>query len=474
MQFNWMTAFATLALCACMRTPVNINTDPSILRGAWVGTLNHPCQPGISDLAWSPDGSLIATAGTELALWNATNGTRVRTIAGLNVYERYELHWSADGKRLAVLRFTSPGVRVQIFDPANGAMIGARDFALNFQAVTLSDDLETLIGVVNATPIGQVRPQTSPPPPPLLPVRIVLWSVSTGLEKRSIALGAVSVNDLALNGDATRFAVGVNDATIKLFDATDTPRDLAVGSDNVISRLLWNAAGTRLSALLIGKLRTWNAADGAVVRDLDIGTNYGYALTISPDEKRFAITRDPQTLELWNLSAGAKISSTALTNPYLGGLSAVRFNPASSQLGFIEQNVCDLRVLNASDGSSATSVTVDQVESKTITVDFQAQFKDEYSYTITGTATVQGEPAYTVKGEGYVGYNQVLVQTPAPAPRGAQIGLYDANGKVVWGQDFAGGAYSGLNTLTDYGSGFVGEWRAVNGRRFEVKLQRKP
>jgi WD40 repeat protein len=475
MRLTWILACTALALCACPRTPVNINTDPSILRGAWVGTISRPCQTNIADLAWSPDGTLIATAGTELALWNATDGTRVRTIAALSADERYELHWSADGKRLAVLRLTYPGLRVQVFNPSNGAIISTRDFGLNFRSVTLSDDLETLIGVINASASGQVTPQTSPPPPPLQTVRLVLWNLNTGLEKRSIALGAVLVNDLVVNADASRFAVGVNNAIIKIFDGTDTPRELVIEPNDVILKLLWNPAGTRLSALLISKLRTWNAADGAIVRDLDIGTAYGYAPTISPDEKRFAIARDPNTLELWNLETSAKVSSTTLTNPYVGSLSALRFNPTSSQLGFVEQNVCDLRLLNASDGSSLRNIAVDQAESKTITLELQAQFKDEYSYTISGTASVQGEPAYTVQGKGYVGYNQILVQAVPYQPQSAQIGLRDATGKVIWGQEpTTADLYYGSNGLFYSGAAYQGSWQTANGKRFEVKLQHKP
>lgn len=470
-----MLAGLALVICACQPTPVNINTDPSILRGAWAGTISRACNTGISSLAWSLDGAFLATAGTELVLWNATDGTRVRTIAGLGVYERYDLRWSADGKRLAVVRFTNPGVRVQVFDPSSGALISTRDFALNFRAVNLSDDLETLVGVIDATANAQIAPQTSPIPPPLPPARIVLWSVSTGLEKRSLALGAVAVNELALNADASRFAVGINNATVTLFDATDTPRELVVGPNDFVSSLLWSADGTQLSALLIGKLRTWKAADGALVRDLEIGNAYGYAPTLSRDGKRFAIVRDPNTLELWNLETSAKISSITLANPYLGGLSTMRFNPASSQLGFIEQYACELRVVNANDGSSLRNLTVDQAESKTITLELQVQFKNEYSYTISGTASVQGEPAYTVKGEGYVSGNQILVQNEPYGPQFAQIGLRDANGKVIWGQEPpAEGVYYGSNALLYTGSAYSGEWQAMNGKRFEVKLQRKP
>jgi hypothetical protein len=283
------------------------------------------------------------------------------------------------------------------------------------------------------------------------------------------------VNDLAVNADASRFAVGINNATVKLFDATDTPRELAVPPNDAISSLLWNADGAQLSALLVGKLRTWNAADGAVVRDLEIGNNYGYAPTLSSDGKRFAIQRDPDTLELWNLETSAKVFSTTLTNPYLGGLSAMRWNPASSQLAFVEQNACDLRLLSADDGSSVRNLRLDQAESKTITLELQAQFKDEGSYTISGAASVQGEPAYTVQGEGYVGGNQILVQTAPYLPQSAQFGLRDANGNVIWGQKPTGdGAYSGLNSLFYVGSAYFGEWQTANGKRFQVNLQRKP
>ncbi len=481
MKLTWLLTCLTLMLCACPK-PVSFSTDPSIMRGAWAGTISHSCQTNISDLAWSPDGTLIATVGSELVLWNATDGTRVRTITGLSLYDRHEydrreLHWSADGKRLAVLRFTRPGVRVQVFDPSSGAIISARDFTPDFQTASLSDDLETLIGVINATANGQIRPQSSPPVP-LQPVKIVLWNASTGLEKRSIALGAVWVDDLVVNADATRFAVGINNERIQIFEATDTPRELVVGPNEEISKLFWSAAGTRLSASLTSKFRTWNAADGAVVRDLEIGTNYyGSASIISPDEKRLTVVRYPNTLELWNLSTSAKISSTTLTRPYAGDLGALRFNPASSQWGFTEQNACDLRVLNASDGSSLRNIAVDQAESKTITLALQAQFQDGESYTITGTANVQGEPAYTVKGVGFIGVDKILEQAVPPGGQRAQLGLRDPSGNVIWGKEPVrdGPNYTNLGQELGYSSlRYFGEWLATDGRRFQVNVQPKP
>ena len=203
---------------------------------------------------------------------------------------------------------------------------------------------------------------------------------------------------------------------------------------------------------------------------------------MSPDDKRFAVVRDPNTLEVWNLETSAKAFNTTLTNPYVGGLSALRFNPTSSQLAFYEQNACDLHVLNANDGTIIRNITLDQPESKTIEVNVQVKIKNDTVYTITGTAMVQGEPAYTVTGEGYLSFNQVLVQAVPYTPPSAQIALLDPSGNIAWGMKPNGsGVYYGSNALffNDYygvpdgQDKYAGTW-VKNAKQYTVTLKRKP
>jgi WD40 repeat protein len=60
-----------------------------------------PSSPrGVSALAWSPDGTRVASSGTDVELWNATNGKTVYTFTG-NPQSILTMSWSPNGKYIA-------------------------------------------------------------------------------------------------------------------------------------------------------------------------------------------------------------------------------------------------------------------------------------------------------------------------------------------------------------------------------------
>ncbi|MBI3910349.1 MAG: PD40 domain-containing protein [Armatimonadetes bacterium] len=103
---------------------------------AWFPRMLRPPGEIIGSLAFSPDGKLLATAGSGgIVLWNPRTGARQRTLTSNNSYIR-SIAFSADGRLLAA------GSTAQLWDVASGRLL--QQFGWAATAVALSPDGKTL------------------------------------------------------------------------------------------------------------------------------------------------------------------------------------------------------------------------------------------------------------------------------------------------------------------------------------------
>jgi mono/diheme cytochrome c family protein len=298
----------------------------------------YPVAVPITALAFSPDGSEVATAGYhEVNLWTTADGLlnrRVRPLA-----ERvYDIAFSADGKWLATAS-GDPGqygsVKLWLAEP-NGGGKAVRDLAEgsdSFFAVAFSHD-NTLIAAAGADRA------------------IRIWEVESGKERAVIEDHADWIFDLAFSPDGKRLASASRDKTAKVFDVAKkesmvtfpghaetvycvafSPDGKSVatgGADNQIR--IWNpdddgkqvraiggfgGAVFRLQYQLDGKqliacsadktLRVFNPADGATLHNLSGHNDWIYSFAVSPDGKTAASGSWDGEVRLWNLADGKPV-----------------------------------------------------------------------------------------------------------------------------------------------------------------------
>jgi WD40 repeat protein len=451
MRHSLVIGLLFVALSACQVIEVPFATDPSIMRGAWTGTIAPVCQTRLSGLSWSPDGARIATLGDALRLWNANSGALEYTIVTSADLDHFG--WNADGTKFGVAKVTAGiGIRTEVYDTATASLMGTQDLAVPYPLlIAFNRDLSKLAVVIEASS----RDFT-----------LVLWNLQTGIEQRRVRLGSEGyASSMAFSPDGSKVVV-VTGNKIRLDDAGSTLGTLEFFSGATPQALAWNADGTQLTAFGAGKARTWRVSDGAALRDTDFGS--AYAPTISLDAKRLALMRYTG-LEVWNLETGAKLFELPGER-----VEHLAFNPDLSKLAFGSPNRCTLSILNASNGAVAGSILLEPSDPiRTISLELQAQYVNERGYSITGTATVQGEPAYTVQGQGYMGSGQILKLTPPPLPQSVQIALRDQAGTIIWGKpptDY--GQYYAQNTLIYGGSKYEGAWANANSKTYALSLKR--
>ncbi|MCD8487657.1 MAG: hypothetical protein LRZ84_13220 [Desertifilum sp.] len=223
----------------------------------------------VTSVSLSPDGQLLASAKGDIEIWNLSTGQPIRTLEAEDWTTIVAI--SPDGKTLA----SSGGDPVdqngslQVWDLTSGELIrtnyyvaceiSSLAFSPNGQLLVLTgSNLEANKGIIQ------------------------LWHLETGKPRFTLE-PAVTPYGVMFNPDATMFAVGCNDQSIKL----------------------------------------WNSATGGLVQTFTGHQGSVYAVAISSDGKLLASGSEDGTIVLWGLETGEKLQTLS---GHRGGVRAIAFS----------------------------------------------------------------------------------------------------------------------------------------------------
>ncbi len=336
-------------LTSIVPKPKNLNVAPVV----------YPAPIAITSLAFSPDGTQLATGGYhEVLIWELSSGKLLKRLQGLP--ERtYAIRYSPNGWWIATASGTpaQSGV-VRLWDAKNGEpirdMIEVEDsvFGLAF-----SPDSRLLAsGGCDRT--------------------IRIWDLASGKLAKSIEDHADWVLDLDFSPDGSRLVSGSRDKTSKVFDvakgeslvtfpehtdavyavafARDGKSVATAGGDKTIKmwdpindgkkirdigghgmavfKLQFTPDGSQLLSCSADKTaREFNPANGQQTRSLQGHNDWVYVATFSRDGKVIATGSWDGEVRIWNAADGAAVKNfiAAPTKENSGGV-AVTAAPAES------------------------------------------------------------------------------------------------------------------------------------------------
>jgi WD40 repeat protein len=248
------------------RTVIGIGEGSAI--GVWNvadGKLLRTISVSGSDLALSPDGTLIAVAASGLIkLVRFSDGVIVRSIT-----------WPAD--LVQAVAFSPDGAVV-----AGGDRTGMlRTFRvsdggplLSFQAH--SDDITALRYSIDGSRIASSSADHT----------VKLWGSSSGQLIGTLSGHTDAVNAIALSRDGALLASGSQDNTIKLWSM---PAGTLVGTLNQpspVSSLGFNASSSKLAVAIRDELREWDVPSQTLVRNLARASNQISGVVFTPDNSK--------------------------------------------------------------------------------------------------------------------------------------------------------------------------------------------
>jgi WD40 repeat protein/tRNA A-37 threonylcarbamoyl transferase component Bud32 len=263
---------------------------------------------GLMDVAWSPDGRLLATA-------EYGKGFTVRDVAAhrdlLRVPDRgpvtYSVAFLPDGRHLAV-GGREPALQVWDLDQGRAVLtIDQPDLSTSFVAVSPDGALLASRGIE--------------------PASVALWRVADGSLVRLVAGREARAVGAAFSPDGRSLAIASMSDPVRVVDPqTGTLRfEVAAPPDAYAYWACFSPDGGRLlTAHTDGSARLWDTASGQPAGVLRSPDDSFYYAAFSPDGARVATAGSRGSVRLWSVATGHQL---ALLADHRDAVSAVAFSP---------------------------------------------------------------------------------------------------------------------------------------------------
>lgn len=306
-------------------------------------------------VAFSPDGKLLATGGSNLAdgdnavrIWEAATGQSVRVFHGHRGMIT-ALAFHPNGRQITTVsrdqtvRFwqvdpeTPPRqleghqnfVWAASFSPDGARLVsGSADKTVKIWDVATGKPQRTLEGHKAPVTVALFAPDGKSVLSAAGDETLKQWNADTGEELRTLSGHKAAVMSAAFDKEGKRIVSGAADRLVKLWDA-GTGKELhnLEGHQAAVSAVAFLAAGKRVgSGDAQGAIKFWNAETGKETTTFSAHSTGVSSLAFSPDGARLASCGGDGLIKIWTLNGDKEPTLFKQLGTHTGPLSTVAFS----------------------------------------------------------------------------------------------------------------------------------------------------
>jgi WD40 repeat protein/transcriptional regulator with XRE-family HTH domain len=249
---------------------------------------------GVPDVAYSPDGTQIASMGAqgEVKLWNANSSELLLTLDGGTGEFGGNLAFSPDGDTLAAAWVT----KIILWD----IHTGEQKATLAGESIGTTVGYNLGVGQISFSPDGKRLAAANMDGIPRV------WDLATHNEVLSLETGLGPSKAIAYSADGGLLATGGDEGTVKVWDAERGTERFSLPLGGIIHAVAFEPNGKRLAAASEdGSVKVWDATTG--LETLNLPRTSGLYDIAFLSDGRIATAGQDGTTRLWDSVTGQQL-----------------------------------------------------------------------------------------------------------------------------------------------------------------------